>query len=110
MWPPPHTYGSRAISLPALITAWTAAGALTGGIARPPGVSVAWFGLAEMPLAARAARTWASEIGWGRAPPAAGPTLTSPAPAPLAPAPALPALAPAPGPSGEAWPATGVTA
>ncbi len=56
--------------------ACTAGGALIGGIARPSGVSVAWFGLAESPLAASSLRTSASDVG--SANPAPGePTLTA---------------------------------
>lgn len=79
--------------LPAAITSWTAAGESIGGTASPPGVSVAWFGLAVIPLRESCWRTSATDTGTG-SDALTGPTLT---PAGLAEGGAVAAAAPATG-------------
>ena len=61
--------------MPAAITSWTAAGASIGAIASPLGVSVAWFGLAVIPLSVSCWRIADSLIGCGSEFDT-GPTLT----------------------------------
>src|ERR1700761_105884 len=93
MCPPPQMYGSRAISFPAAITAWTAAGASIGATARPPGVRAARVVLGCRPLSVSWRRTSLSDVGCGRAAVALGLWTLTPADCGAGPVPPAPPLA-----------------